>query len=111
MRRCRRVAALLVSLALSACSAGYASSEPPAEPEVDKTAGWPTDAPALVAHLNTWSHKELEAYERPDLDLQRHLNAVAGDTGEWVDLHKEKLQKLGVAIRWNRESRVYEIDR
>ena len=91
------------------CSAGYVSSTETPEPP-DPTEGWPKDAKSLVAHLNTWNHSELEAYERPDLvDLQKHLDAKTGDTGEWVDLHKKKLAELGVRVHWNDAARLYEI--
>ncbi len=99
------------ALPLSACSAGYVSSSTETPEPPDPTLGWPTEPKALVAHLNTWDHAELEAYERPDLDLDKHLAAVTGDAGEWIELHKKKLEALGVSIRWNAEARVYEIDR
>jgi hypothetical protein len=91
------------------CGAGYASTDPDTpEEEPDPTVGWPKDAPGLLAHLNTWDKSRLESYERPDLDLQKHLEAQSGETGDWVRLHEEKLEKLGVKVKWNPEAKVYE---
>src|SRR5258708_21446315 len=93
--------------AIPACGAGNASNSAES-PEPDPTLGWPKEAKALLAHLNTWDHVELEAYERPDLDLDKHLCAQTGDVGEWIELHKKKLTALGVSVRGNRDARVSE---
>ena len=110
MRAVVVVCLLVGSLSSLACSAGYVSSTETPEPP-DPTEGWPTEPKALVAHLNGWDHGRLEAYERPDLvDIETHMEAKSGDTGEWVDLHKKKLAALGVAVHWNPTARLYEID-
>ncbi len=107
---CLLVGSLVGSLVgLTACSAGYASTSADSpENEPDPTLGWPKDGAGLLSHLNTWSKDSLEAYERPDLDLQKHLAAQSGETGEWVRLHEEKLKALGVTVRWDASARVYQ---
>ncbi len=98
---------VLLCAALAGCGTSSPDAKSPTT-EADPTAGWPKDAPGLVTHLNSWNSKDLEAYERPDLDLQAHLCAAAGETGEWVEAHKVKLTKLGVSILWNNEKCIYE---
>jgi hypothetical protein len=100
---------LPIALSLAACGAGHYSPDRPEEEEPkDPTLDWPKDAPGLLAHLNTWSKASLEAHERPDLDMNKHLNAETDGTAEWVDLHTKKLAGLGVTIRWNPETKTYE---
>ena len=109
MRAVVVVCLLVGSISGLACSAGYVSStETPGPP--DPTESWPKDAKGLLAHLNSWDHAQLEAYERPDLvDLQTHMEAKSGDTGEWIELHEKKLGELGVKVRWNPTARLYEV--
>jgi hypothetical protein len=103
------LALALAAPALTACGAGhYTPDRPEEEPEKDPTLDWPKDAVGLLAHLNTWNKQSLEAHERPDLDMSKHLNAETDGTKDWVDLHAQKLQALGISIRWNAESKVYE---
>ena len=100
----------LLFASAAGCSAGYVSSSSESPEPPDPTADWPKEPKALVAHLNKWNHGELEAYERPDLVyLQTHLEAKSGATGEWVDLHKKKLEEMGVAVHWNATEKIYEM--
>ena len=105
------MAFVCASLAAAACGPGHYSSRGAEEPEeeaIDPTLGWPKDAPGLLTHLNGYRRASLEAHERPDLDMSKHLAAETDGTAEWVQRHTEKLQALGVRIRWNPDARVYE---
>ncbi len=59
-----------------------------------------------LARLNDWPVEELDVLEcRND-----HPGRIAsGETGGWVFSSRERLQKLGVIVRWNCEKKAYEI--
>ncbi|HTP07988.1 MAG TPA: hypothetical protein VMP08_07040 [Anaerolineae bacterium] len=56
--------------------------------------------------LNDWPTEELDVLECRDDHPER---IASGETGGWVFSARERLQKLGVVVRWNCEKKVYEI--
>jgi hypothetical protein len=59
-----------------------------------------------LASLNEWDHEELDVYECPSRHPGRE---AAGETGGWIISHKQALKDLGVYVRWNCETKAFEI--
>jgi len=63
-------------------------------------------AQASLNKLNSWDSEELDVAECPNLYPGR---VVSGETNGWIFAHKEELRKLGVAVQWNCETKIYEV--
>ena len=64
------------------------------------------EAQSLLDELNKWDSEALDIIECPN------LHSGYGDLGEtsgWIQMNKERLQKLGVSVRWNHEKMQYEV--
>ncbi|MCP4544014.1 MAG: hypothetical protein GY832_43430 [Chloroflexi bacterium] len=64
------------------------------------------EAQLRIDRLNNWNSEALDIVECPNLPPGF---VDMGETGGWILMHKEELQKLGVSVRWNHAKMLYEI--
>ncbi len=74
---------------------------------------WPEDADGLIRQLNEGDHDLLEQYERGVLTVPNDTDVIDHTHPEvlrvWVEEHRKRLNRLGYEVRWNSETREYEM--
>ena len=67
----------------------------------------PYQSSEILSELNQWDTEELNLFECPAQYPDDWI--PSGGTGGWIIAHKRLLWDQGVYVRWNCESKAYEI--
>ena len=76
------------------------------QPVRPETSGLPANVVTILDRLNAWNKDAIDVCERP----AAHSNMVdSGETSAFINVEKQQLAALGVAVKWNPQKMMYEV--
>jgi hypothetical protein len=76
------------------------------QPTRPETSELPTNVVPILDRLNAWNKDAIDVCERP----AAHPNVVdSGETSAFINVEKQQLATLGVAVKWNPQKIMYEV--